>query len=155
MAEAKQSHLPDLRTTFVCPSTLRIVNDERDFESQSLQRLCPPSVACVMAMHKVDLGHLDLEHTLSGTQLHLNSLAQFAPSANDVIAFGQSLTLESLIPQYRSLWVKKGNNFRLVLGLRLVAGFLVSEQEDVAEKVASRLKEAEVSSDQLPSLRLD
>ncbi|TKA45106.1 hypothetical protein B0A55_12951, partial [Friedmanniomyces simplex] len=92
-------------------------------------------------MASMDLGRLDLVSTTSGLQLELSSLAQFNTSMEDVPDERLAIELPDESRQ-EILWIKRANNFRLVLGLRLGNAFDVETKKQVLESLATGIRDA-------------
>ncbi|TKA47356.1 hypothetical protein B0A55_13322 [Friedmanniomyces simplex] len=92
----------------------------------------------------MDLGRLHLVSTTSGLQLELSSLAQFNTSIEDVPE--ERLTMEVRDESRQEiLWIKRANNFRLVLGLRLGNAFDVETKKQVLESLATGIRDAKAA----------
>jgi len=93
----------------------------------------------------LDLGRLDLVSTTSGLQLQLESLAQFAPFAEDDDNAERSLTAQLLTADRRDRpWICRASNFRLVLGLRIADDLHVADRDALMNELAISLREANV-----------
>jgi hypothetical protein len=94
-----------------------------------------------MADAEVSLGGIELVSSTSGLQLHLESCAQLASSADDADGILDRLTHNST----KDIWITRGNGFRLVIRLSLDVEIL--NRACTASAFAHSLYNAEVTAE--------